>query len=105
MPQGVEVFDSSGNSIFDSSVDTLRIAGVTTFTGNVTNQTQSFTPGTGRDFFYFAVVSGGNSQGYYQVYGGNRPIITVTYNSGTITFTINGIVDSNCYINIFWGDY
>ena len=105
MPQGVEVFDASGNSIFDSSVDTLRLAGVTTFTSNVTNQIQSFTPGTGRDFFYFAVVSGGNSQGYYQVYGGNYPVITVTYSSGVIYFTISGIVNANCYINIFWGDY
>ena len=105
MPEGLQVMDASGNVIFDSTVDTLRIAGVTTFTSNVTGQTQSFTLGDNRNFFYFTVASGGRAAQYYQIYGGNRPVVTVTHSSSTISFTITGIVDSDCYINVFWGDY
>jgi hypothetical protein len=104
MPQGVEVFDASGNSIFDSSSMTLRIAGVTTITGNVTGQTQSFTPDSTRDFFYFVVAAGSAGDGF-QV-GDNNPSAAVTYSSGTISFTVTGISNgSDCYLNIFWGDY
>jgi len=92
MPQGIQVWNAAGLLVFDSSVYTVRFAGVQTFTADTGSTIINFTPGTGRTLFFYAVQAGEISFTYVNY-----------YTSTQIEVILSGMQPGSS-LNVFYGD-
>lgn len=82
MAAGLQVWDASGNIVFDTSDYTFRYMGSYTFTNNPTADVTVSTPGTVAGT-YFATCDTG-----FPVVGTNQVVIKPQFGSGTGTKTL-----------------
>ena len=76
MPQGLQIFDASGNTILDTNMKTGRVINVLTLTGSTNGSETNSALSTGTAF-YMAVFLGG--------YSTFMPIVSIVGN--TISWT------------------